>query len=89
MTEQFVLTLDSEAAARLKRLAAETGQSVEALARQMLEQAAREYDGLDAAELRRLWDEADDGAPARDGREVFSGLIGKHQAQPAHSARKS
>jgi len=89
MTEQFVLTLDAEAAARLKRLAAETGQSVEALARQMLERAAREFDGLDVAELRRLWDEADDGAPARDGREVFQRLIDKHQAQPAQTARKS
>jgi antitoxin ParD1/3/4 len=45
MTEQFLLTLDSEAAERLKKLAAETGQSVEDLARQVLEGAARNLTG--------------------------------------------
>lgn len=55
MTEQFVLTLDSEAAARLKRLAAETGESFEDLARHMLEDAARDIAGDlgDDAELAR------------------------------------
>lgn len=48
MTEQFLLTLDSEAAARLKRLAAERGQTLEDYARHVVETALHDFDAVKA-----------------------------------------
>ncbi|MCR6646392.1 MAG: ribbon-helix-helix protein, CopG family [Terricaulis sp.] len=41
----------------------------------------RKIAALEVNELRRLWDEADDGEPLRDGEAVFARLLAKARAR--------
>ncbi|MET0547466.1 MAG: hypothetical protein ABWZ40_14280 [Caulobacterales bacterium] len=74
MAQQITLNIDAKAAERLERLASETGETVEALAQRVLEDAAEDIGGDlgDDAELGRriaLWREtraAVDGAQVHD-----------------------
>lgn len=55
MADTLTIPLDPDVAERLRRLASESGESLEALAKGLLEETAAEFDGAmgDDAELRR------------------------------------
>jgi hypothetical protein len=55
MADTLTIALDPEAAERLRRLASASGESVEALAKGVLEETAAEFEGAmgDDAELKR------------------------------------